>query len=198
MDESLIIPDECVPFIRLQRSRFKSSKGADAETVKTRYAAWVLEDFKGMEPYFPAEVNSILEIGCGVAALQVFVKRKFPHAHLSLLDGNGAILVTGWNQRIDSAYNSRRCTEMLLNANGVKADRWYDLNTKELLKADLIISMASWGFHYPFSTYRVNGFVICDLRRGHADDTIRKALESGGQKVFHGIKYDRMAFRVDD
>lgn len=193
----LIIPDACVPFIRWQRTRFIQHRVPDPEDVKRGYAKWVAEDFAGMEPYLPARVDSILEIGCGMAAIQVFLKRKYPDAHLSLLDGTGENTVKfdgtdsdvgkgGWNETLEP-YNSRAHTEMLLTANGVTVDRWHDIGTTALLEADLILSMASLGYHYPLDTYRLCGFVICDLRRG--------VEKPRGKVIFKGPKYDRCAWQ---
>lgn len=199
MPVDLIVPDECVPYIRWQRSRFIASKVPDPEDVKRRYAEWVAQDFAGMEPHLPKRVNSILEIGCGMAAIQVFLKRQFPEAELSLLDGTGENIVArgaaeetgkgGWNGTLQP-YNSRAHTELLLGQNGVTVDRWLDVGTKELLRADLILSMASLGYHYPLNTYRLRGFCIIDLRRGRE---LRR-----GKVIFEGPKYDRCAFQANN
>ena len=188
----LVIPDACIPFVRWQRSRFIVAKVPDPEEVKRRYAASVAEDFVGMEPYLPAHVDSILEIGCGMAALQVHMKRKYPGARLELLDGDTVTREggEGYSDKPD-VYNSRAHTEMLLEANGVKVDRWHDIGTKELLEADLIISMASFCYHFPRSTYRIKGFAILDFRLGKGKNPL-------GKVIFVGPKYDRVAFVADD
>lgn len=186
---NLIIPDACIPFIRWQRSRLIERKVPDPQEVKRRYAAWVAEDFAGMEPHLPAHVESILEIGCGMAAIEVFLTRKYPHARLELLDGDGENVVGGYLPTSEP-YNSRAHTELLLGANGARVDRWHDVGTDALLEADLILSMASWGYHYPLATYRARGFAIVDLRRG--------SEPRRGKVIFRGPKYDRCAFRMDD
>lgn len=199
MQPKLIIPDACVPFIRWQRSRFIKSKVPGDAEVKRRYAEWVAQDFAGMEPYLPARVDSILEIGCGMAAIEVYLKHKYPDARLSLLDGTGANIVEkgapaetgkgGWQDTL-KPYNSRTHTELLLGANGVTVDRWIDIGTKEHLTADLVVSMASWGYHYPLSTYSTAGLHIVDLRRGRE--------KSRGEVIFVGPKYDRCLFRLPE
>jgi hypothetical protein len=187
----LIIPDEAVKYIRFQRSRYIEKKVPDPEEVKRRYAAHVAEDYAGMEPHLPAKVEKILEIGCGVAAIQAFLKQKYPDAKLELLDADtvtdegGA----GYHPEKRELYNSRAVTEGLLAANGVTVSKWHDVGTKELLEADLIISMASWGYHYPLSTYRAKGFAIVDLRRGPE--------KAQGKIIFKGPKYDRCAFQMN-
>lgn len=187
----IVIPDSCVQYIRYQRSRYIERKCPDPEEVKRRYAAHVAEDFAGMLPHLPEHVDSILEIGCGMAALQVFMKRRYPDASLELLDGDTVSKQggAGYSSRPD-VYNSRKETEALLAANGIQVDRWHDIGTKEPLRADLIISMASLGYHYPLNTYRLNGLCIVDLRRGEE--------QRRGTVIFEGPKYDRCLFRMDD
>jgi hypothetical protein len=196
MQPDLVIPDECIPFIRMQHSRFNAVKVPDPQEAKRRYAALIYEYFLGMEPHFPARVDTILEIGCGLATIEVFIKRKFPAAHLALLDGD-IVTRDGGGSYSDNPdiYNSRAHTEMLLAANGVKVDRWYDVGMKEPLKADFIMSMASWGYHYPFAVYPVEGFVICDLRRANEGKKIASIQAAGGKSIFTGPKYERMAWR---
>lgn len=115
-------------------------------------------------PFLPVEVESILDIGCGMAGIDVFLKRRYPKASLLLLDGDGDDPRDGWNEQLD-AFSSRSVAAELLAANGVSVDRWLDVNTTEPLVADLVISLASWGYHYPLSTYKVSGFCIADLRK---------------------------------
>lgn len=184
----MIVPDECVKYLRWQRlARVKSDEG-----VKLMYAEWVARDFTEIEPHLPERVYSILDIGCGMAGIDVLLKRRYPDAHLSLLDGDGANLVREgtpsasgrgkWNKTL-KPYSSRKHAEMLLTANGVTVDRWHDVGTTEPLEADLIVSLFSLGFHFPLSTYRLKGLCIADLRRGKEP--------ARGQVIASGAKHDR-------
>ena len=186
----LIIPDAAVQYIRFQRSRYNRSRVPDPKEVKRRYAAHVAEDYATMKDHLPEKVEKIIEVGCGVAALQVFLKHHYPESRLELLDADVITAEGGAGYHRDKRelYNSRSITEALLGANGVKIDRWHDVGTKELLEADLIISMASWGYHYPLSSYRAKGFAIIDLRRGPE--------KTRGKIIFAGPKYDRCAFHL--
>src|SRR3989304_6551555 len=196
----IIIPDACVPFIRWQRSRYIKAKVPDDNEVKRLYTEWVMQDFAGMEAHLPDHVDSILEIGCGMAAIEVLLKRKYPEATLTLLDGTGSNIceagtthetgIGGWQDTL-TPYNSREHTELLLQANGIKVDEWLDIGTKQHLKADLILSMASFCYHYPFETYRFSGLSIIDMRRGQNAERIKKIKAEGGKVIFSGPKYDR-------
>jgi hypothetical protein len=168
----VLIPEECLGWIKIQRP--------DCDYLNS-----IEQDFKEIEPHLPERVDSILDIGCGMAGIDVYLKRKFPNASLSLLDGDGKFPM--YNYRANCPpYSSRKAAESLLTANGVKVDRWHDVGTQEELKADLIVSLLSWGFHYPLGTYKVSGFCIADLR---------KAKENRrGKVITSAAKYDRCAF----
>lgn len=180
------VPDECVPFIRWQRSRFQSEAFSD-EDVKREYVRWVERDYGDMRRFLPKEAKTVLDVGCGMAGIDVLLQRHYPGAKIRLLDGDGEAVVEGRGYNAVSApYSSRAMTERLLASNGVTVDQWYEVGTEELLEADLIVSLASLGYHYPLSTYRLRGFVICDLR--HRRETER------GHVVARGRKYNRCAF----
>ena len=152
---TLIVPDSAMPHIQRHRNCFK--QGATAQDS-------IRADFKQLLPYLPKTVGTILDIGCGMAGIDVLLKRHYPDAQLWLLDGDGKDPRDGWEKKRPEAFSSRAAADELLAANGVKADRWIDINTPEHLRADLVISLASWGYHYPIATYNVTGYCIADLR----------------------------------
>lgn len=145
------------------------------------YAQSLADDFAMIEPHLPDAVDSILDIGCGLAGIDVYLKRKYPAAHLMLLDSDGAISNVGLTDA-GGAGGSRECAESLLAANGIKPDQWLDIGTDEPLTAGLVISLLSWGFHYPLTAYRVSGLCIADIRRGQ---------QIPGAVIHRGKKADR-------
>ncbi len=146
----IIIPDQCKEILKSFRT--SGDYALDAEN-----------DFRMIEKYIPERVESIVDIGCGLAGIDVFLKRKFPMARLMLVDSD-----TGppyYNFESDMPpYGNREATEALLLANGIHDAEWVEADTFE---ADLIISTLAWGFHFPLSTYKATGYCIADLRRAH-------------------------------
>lgn len=65
---------------------------------------------------------------------------------------------------------------------------------------DLVISLISWGFHYPLSQYmddvyellNENGALILDLRKKTKDKAILQDRFSGVKQIAEGQKYYRM------
>lgn len=146
----------------------------------TDYAEDVKRDFEQMEPYLPEQVGSILDIGCGLAGINVYLKKKYPKATVSLLDGDGDFPVYGWGEA-NNPYGSQKAATELLEANGVSVDRWIPAGTKEDLRADLVVSTVAWGFHFPLKTYNVSGFCIADLRKNF--EAVRGQVIAENSKV---------------
>lgn len=169
----LTVPAECVKFTQMHRP------GGD-------YVGDVMADFAMIEPFLPDRVDSIIDIGCGMAGIDVFLKALYPWATLRLLDGEGNAPVYGWGEQCHP-YSSRAAAEALLYSNGVEHDGWIDIGERGPLKADLVISLLSWGFHYPLSAYAVEGFCIADLRRGREP--------ARGRVIREHAKSDRCAFQ---
>lgn len=173
--DRILIPSGCIYWLNKQRPG-------------SEYRKELSEDFAQIEPHLPEKVDSIIDVGCGMAGIDVYLKRKYPQAKLTLLDGDGN-LTNGYGYKaVSEPYNSRAATEEFLKANGVSVDRWLDIGTEEVLKADLIISLLSWGFHYPLSAYKADGYCIVDIRRNSS--------EVIGTVIHKAEKYDRCAVRM--
>lgn len=149
------------------------------------YAADVEADFRMIEPYLPEKVDSIIDIGCGLAGIDVYLKRKYPHAHLTLVDNDGEVASYGYSGR-SGGYGSRELALEFLAEHGITVDEWLDADTARPLKADLVVSILAWGFHYPLSSYKVHGFCIADIRK--------KCEAPRGRVIMEGLKHFRCAF----
>ncbi|OFW52511.1 MAG: hypothetical protein A2163_08170 [Actinobacteria bacterium RBG_13_35_12] len=106
-------------------------------------------------------------------------------------------------------YSSLKVTENFLITNNVPRhliklcevyENNYDLNTA--MNADLIISLLSWGFHYPVDTYlntvlkilKNNGRLIIDIRKRTGDyEKINKQFKSLNI-ISESIKKYRLCF----
>ena len=129
----------------------------------TDYAFDTHSDWMQIAPFLPDKCRSIIDIGCGLAGIDVYLKRKYPDAHLTLVDSDGTTPVFGYGVA-RNAYGDRALADELLAEHGVVADRWLPADTDERLDADLVISILAWGFHFPLHTYQVSGYCIADLR----------------------------------
>jgi len=185
-------------YIGLQRT------GIKGERIEERYYASVLSDYKSIRN----ELNSfetVLDIGCGLAGIDYFLAKHNPAAKIYLLDA------TKKEKNIYYGYADRGCNYNdltlalgFLKMNGIENDLMiYDIFEEfEWPKVDLVISLISWGFHYPVETYldqvvkilNEGGLIIIDIRKNISPDP-RKLFEDRGFKteiIQYSMKYLRI------
>ncbi|MGD8307394.1 MAG: methyltransferase domain-containing protein [Ignavibacteria bacterium] len=149
----MIIPGVCLEWLKLQRSGYKN--------IKDEFLADIKNEFKLMVSYLPEKVNSILDIGCGIGAIDVllhnFYYRDNPKIYLLDSEINNNEIVYGFN-RGESFYNSFNATKQLMKANNIKNYTCHDIKNgfPDITNVDLIISLLSWGYHYPVDEYLNN------------------------------------------
>lgn len=173
----MIIPDSAKPWIKLHRS-------AALGNVKSAYSRLIREDYQELEKHLPASASSILDIGCGLAGIDVLLYERYASPTLNLLDGTGnAPQATGFNVGGIKPFNDMSVARELLVANGI-APR----NIKEFpvgyadppIPCNLCISLLSWGWHFPVEAYldlawnslAVGGRLILDVRAKTGGETI--------------------------
>lgn len=167
----LITPDECIPLLKEQRTHYVNHK--------KEYGEELGNTLLGIYPFLPTNASNILDIGCGMAGISALLSATYAHRpHITLLDKNGIspTINAGFNASADnfSHYNDFALAKLLLSQNGV------DLSNIEVCDIsnqlfpnktyDIVVSLLSWGFHYPISTYtpsvtKGGGVIICDVRK---------------------------------
>jgi SAM-dependent methyltransferase len=153
------------------------------EDIKDLFQQDIYNEYLKIRDHLPPTCNSFLDIGCGAGGIDLFLFRHYhqdPSLQLYLLDKTLINKRVFYNYRSKGAfYNSLPATGNLLNLNGVPKENLYLLEATEdnrinmTQQVDLVISLISWGFHYPVHTYleRVykllheKGRLIIDLRR---------------------------------
>ena len=168
---ALFLPQSCIDYAKVTRP-------------KTDMVGSVQADFEQIEPYLPERCDSIIDVGCGLAAIDVLLKRRYPEATLTLVDSDGDEPFYAYQSR-GKPYGSRAAAEEMLSAHGIDDYRWLPAGTRDL-RADLVISLLFWGFHYPLSVYDVQGYCIADLRKPNEP--------ARGVVIAESAKYNRCAF----
>lgn len=188
------IPDVCMPLLKEHRTHYK---GDFAEA----YSAELQATYEGIKDYLPADGN-ILDIGCGMAGIDILLDRHYGgEAKITLLDkqGKADTINAGFHQSADTFahYHDFGLALEMLEANGVTGVKTIDINAEKFPRKqfNVVISLLSWGFHYPIDTYQLNvkkgGIIVADVRRG--TDGIKKLSEYGAITVVHNaLKYQRV------
>ncbi len=170
LNTMLTVPDAALPYIEMHRTHLRGD-------LKQLYAEDVARDYELMKPCLPAKAAATLDIGCGMAGIDALLWRHYGNPVVNLLDGTGDSDVRILFHQTMSPYNSMPVARQLLEGNGVPADRiveWAPDPALSLPQCDLVLSLLSWGFHFPVATYlplverclRPGGRLILDVRKG--------------------------------
>ena len=167
---NLIINRNAEKYITLQRTSL------DKQSVASSYYDSIVSDYDSIKSHLPNKCARSLDIGCGIGGIDLMLNRHYNGStELNLLDFNKIDdkVYYGFKDKT-SSYNSLDMTAEFLRNNGVSPDniKTHDANGDfPGGKFDLIISLISWGFHYPISTYlkqvkaAQGGIIIMDVRK---------------------------------
>lgn len=164
----MIVPEICVPWIKLQRSGYSNHKEGYKKDIEKEYEL--------MLPCLPDKCNSVLDIGCGVGGINVLLSKHYNHPELHLLDNSivSDKIVYGYTDK-ESYYNSFDATKELMDVNGITNYKLIDINGSfpKINNIDIVLSLLACGFHYSISYYIENiynvitddGVLIFDMRK---------------------------------
>lgn len=133
--------------------------GNSKEIIGKKYFNICKEDFIYLKKYFPKRLKKILSIGCGIGGLEYFFSHIKRIIKVDLIDRNfiSKKIIYGFNFTNTEAYNNLDYTRNFLLSNGFSNKKFeifnYDKDKFPIKKYDLIISLLSLDFHYPFKIY---------------------------------------------
>ncbi len=138
--------------------------------VKNLYLHDMEMEFRSLKQHLPARCDRILDIGCGIAGIDIFLHQHFRDAGVEfyLLDRSQIEENVFYMYRDRAAfYNSLELAKEVLVNNRVPEERIHlleandknEINTDQPM--DLIFSLISWGFHYPVETYLDRAYELC-------------------------------------
>jgi SAM-dependent methyltransferase len=188
---AMVIPDECLPLLREQRTSYGNGD------ITAQYVNELWQTYESIRSYLPGN-GRILDIGCGMAGIDVFLSLHYNgRGQITLADKQEVSpeINAGFHSEAKdfSHYHDFAAASKLLESNGVTGFRCVDLNVEPLPNEefDVVLSLLSWGFHYPISAYSPTvapgGVVIADIRRGTGgEDELN--LRYGNALVVHEAK----------
>jgi|TARA_B110000285_G_scaffold196702_1_gene227853 hypothetical protein len=104
--------------------------------------------------------KNILSIGCGLGGLEVLLqKEKLNTSNFFLFERNFTSLKVsyGFDSKNKEAYNSIDSTKLFIENNSINKSKFIliDIDKDKLpkVKFDIVISLLSLDYHYPFSLY---------------------------------------------
>jgi SAM-dependent methyltransferase len=211
------IPDNAIKYILFQRTKYliyQNNKWLNSIIIRIPFLtynrmvvfeAWLFKsrikrlfsedmerEYESIKEGLPEDPSAILDIGCGVAGIDVMLARHYKERGKSvdfyLLDKTELNDKVYYDlEKTASYYNSLDVARNLLMANGVASER---VHIQEVtgnpifpgIQFDLVLSLISWGFHYPVETYldevndllKPRGKLIIDVRKGSNGDALVK------------------------
>lgn len=178
------------------------------ETLASSYQRDLEEEYRSFSATLPANAKNVLDIGCGIAGIDLFLYRHYHGAiDLHLLDKDGTSEIYYDFEQQGAFYNSLSLARTFLTMNGLPESRVHAYEaTRDGFpkhpKFDLVISLISWGFHYPISTYgeRVReslapeGRLILDVRRGTGGrEDLRGLFGTEPKVLLASPKFERLS-----
>lgn len=173
----MIVPPEALKFIALQ------SGYVDQSALPGSYIDACFNRAKPITPLLMsqplASKPAFVDIGGGMAGTSLILAKQFG-ATLHIVDGDSP---DGIPDRLceDQPFNSFAAAREFIEANGFPGDDlfFHRLSVAYLPQViNLVVSFASWGFHFPLDRYisiigrlpYYRGLLVVDLRRGKNED----------------------------
>lgn len=175
-------------------SQTKWNSRTDAEISK-KVDSWFLD----IKPALPLPKTgsslNIVDIGCGLGMYHVFLREYFQNSstHFLVDQSRYEIGKYGYEQHSRHGgfhevhkmpfYTSELCAREIAFVNGFDSNNWHWINATasnldQLEKADIVMSLLSWGFHYPINVYatavwrllKMKGYLILTVRQNKGQE----------------------------
>lgn len=166
----------------------------------------IAAEYEKLRPFIPDGIESVLDVGCGDGGMSAMLALHNGVKLIHLLDGESGDLGpkrTSYSRMAPKPWRSTDKAVKLITAScpGVviktytPSDEWPE-------QVDLIISLWSWGFHYPVNTYLENArrtkapllLDIRDFRWRQATFLLKSAGYRSRRVVDQGHKATRAIF----
>ena len=157
--------------------------------------------------FLPKTCDNIMDIGCGLGIINILLNKFYNNkTSFYLLDKNriDKKIKYGFSSNYES-YNDLNETKRILLENNISESSLFLFDVEKDIqidsKIDLVISLKSMGYHYPFETYlelfkkisNQNTTFIFDVSEGYYNyDTFKKYFENTSiiyeEKSIHSLK----------
>lgn len=143
-------------------------------------------DLMLVREWLPGKVERVLDIGCGLAGIDVFISRNHGVKGLFLLDGDGTgPRAVGYTDECKPWHNAKVAAKFVKYHVPDLFVVPLPPDPNQSIEVDFIISLLSWGHHYPVDVYlklaqaalQSGSRLILDLREGKGG---RETLEKNG------------------
>jgi hypothetical protein len=141
--------DEYINLVKMQRPYVE---GNTNEEMFACYMQDVEQDYKDIREFLNHTTN-LVDLGSGMGGIDFMIKRLHPNIHITLLDGEQVEAGEHYGYKEDlKFYSNNAVAKQFFDDNELAVD-FYLAQDDLVLPCDTLISLNSWGFHYPINRY---------------------------------------------
>lgn len=161
-------------FINLVRMQRPYIQGNTDQEVFENYLQDVEQDFNDIQNYL-RDTKNLVDLGSGMGGIDYLIKQRFPDINIVAMDGEQVVDGEHYGYKTDlQFYSNNSVAQQFFADNGLDVTFVPAANDLQV-PCDTLISLNSWGFHYPIDRY--SKFVeqnrphtiILDIRIGQQD-----------------------------
>lgn len=206
MDEKInfVIEDKHFDYLAIQRGDISDTM-QDRIEWEAAYVDGLYRRFENIKPFLPEKCNGVLDVGSGLGGINAVINKHFGgNISVALLDGTDDAPVV---KEHSQTFNNMTVAKDFLKKNGVQKFKGYSprdgVRTRGDAKYDLIVSFASYCFHYGPMVYmdfvknhsHKDTVFIFDVRK-EKSDWIKQLFDNlgHGEVIWEGKKAVRIAY----
>jgi len=196
--------------------KYRSWVGLEArlrsKKINKEYSKDMFDEFCTIRDVLPSGTRRIIDIGCGLAGIDAYISNHFAHnVNIVLLDKSLVDDKIFYMFHESGAfYNSLNSAKQLLCCNDVPERNIVisEVHKDSIFPSDegpfdVVISLLSWGFHYPVETYLDNvmenisesGILVLDVRKNTTGrQTLQRAFRKKPIVLYNHNKFERLCF----
>lgn len=181
----------------------------NSKKVKEMYLTDMEREYLSIKEFLPDNCLRILDIGCGIAGIDIFLNQHYLNRGVEfyLLDKSEVEdSIYYMYEKNGAFYNSLNTAKTTLVMNGVEKNNVHLVEATEKNDididndVDLVLSLISWGFHYPVSVYlekvhnilNEGGALILDIRKNTDGLDLLTQKFSDSKIILETSKYIRV------
>lgn len=199
------ISDDAFKYLYVQRGEVSDSLQQGRIEWERAYADSLAGIMNQITPFLPVSAKNLLDVGSGLGGIDMLIRKATNVKEVFLLDGADypAEVV-----RHSTPFNSHAVTQQFWGDNGAYRPVCIDSmeHFPEKAKVNLLVSFASWCFHFPPDTYLYdivnhlsrNTTVVLDLRKDRDDwyNELCDTFRCTGKVIHTGKKHKRIVWKL--
>jgi hypothetical protein len=147
----MILTNEYIELIKLQRPYIQ---GNTNDEIFVNYIKDIELDYDDIKEYL-VKSTTLVDIGGGMAGIDYMIKLHNSNIQISVLDGVKVEPGEHYGYRDNIAfYSNNSIAEHFFYINNIDIT-FFPADPNLIIKCDTLISLNSWGFHYPLDCYRI-------------------------------------------